>query len=498
MTPVSAQHFRRFGDSRVVALYVRLLADPDPEECAPASAAGSWGEWQLWVAGLNLTEAELPTGGAGASVKAVRWYLAPLFRWIVNGWEPLFHESRLPTNVPNGLTAVHRSHSALSSDPTDDDLAEWFAWMSRHCLRSAADGGILPDIYFQRVDDEIEVSWSDRTSIGSEGVRFLLEPGAARVPVRAMADVFDLALRWFTGQSSLLSRPWMAEIRDKGAVRRATPLEARIAWFLDGAATAGPLTRIVRGAGDAMAGLGQVGDIVADRLSPSVAMFGGIAPNISEKGGAALLAVIAEARVEAADAMTCWVSYQPAWQSTQPWDDGYRLAEELLDEHDPDPSAPALDIEGLAKTLGAQVIERELDASGPRGVAIAGDGHRPTIVVNVDHPSNMTSPGRRFTLAHELCHLLHDRGEARPIFHSSSPWAHPAVEKRANAFAMMLLAPGWRVRARLETGSLADLKSSVDTLRRELEVPRVGLIHHLQNIGEISEDERDQLLDPEH
>jgi len=45
------------------------------------------------------------------------------------------------------------------------------------------------------------------------------------------------------------------------------------------------------------------------------------------------------------------------------------------------------------------------------------------------------------TLAHELCHLLVDRGSATELMVVSTPWAPPEIERRANAFAAELLLP---------------------------------------------------------
>ena len=48
---------------------------------------------------------------------------------------------------------------------------------------------------------------------------------------------------------------------------------------------------------------------------------------------------------------------------------------------------------------------------------------------------------RRFTLAHELCHLLVDRDKGARLAIVSGPWAPLDVERRANAFAAALLMP---------------------------------------------------------
>ena len=53
---------------------------------------------------------------------------------------------------------------------------------------------------------------------------------------------------------------------------------------------------------------------------------------------------------------------------------------------------------------------------------------------------------QRFTLAHELCHLLLDREYGGELTIASGPWAPLGIEQRANAFAAAFLMPTWLLR----------------------------------------------------
>lgn len=69
------------------------------------------------------------------------------------------------------------------------------------------------------------------------------------------------------------------------------------------------------------------------------------------------------------------------------------------------------------------------------------------ILVNLRNSANAHTFGRRFTLAHEFCHLLFDRDVGAHLAIASGPWAPHDVERRANAFAAMFLMPNglvWR------------------------------------------------------
>lgn len=223
------------------------------------------------------------------------------------------------------------------------------------------------------------------------------------------------------------------------------------------------------------------------RLSPEIAMFGDLSPDISPDAAVTLLAEYLNAQADDVNEnrLSNFVSDRPAWITVSPWDNGYSLALDVLDQVDPAPDAPNTRVESMLHSLDIRVRQVNLGEQGPRGVALAGSNLRPTILVNLDNVRN--SPrGIRFTLAHELCHILFDRSRAQTLAHSSTPWASPPVEQRANAFAAMLLMPPWRAKLRDENDR-KNLKEAVGRLADKLKVSRTALRQHLANIHEISE-----------
>ena len=223
-------------------------------------------------------------------------------------------------------------------------------------------------------------------------------------------------------------------------------------------------------------------------------MFGDLSPNISSEAAATLLGEYFHAceRGEDSRVLSDLASEIPAWTASSPWHNGYALALDVLDEIDPEPDASMTNVERMLELLGVRIRNVHLGEQGPRGVALAGGDLRATILINLDNQRN-SARGRRFTLAHELCHILFDRSRARPLAHSSTPWASPSIEQRANAFAAMLLMPP--PRARLPTvADPKELKQAVDRLADRLNVSRVALKRHLANIDEISAGDLDLLL----
>jgi Zn-dependent peptidase ImmA (M78 family) len=494
---------QRFGERETFALELRLFDDPDPADQAPRDSVGSWGQWRLWVGGLNLCEHDLSIEPNEAiRCDAVTWYLAPLMRWLAQSWAPLLHEERLPEGgrasaAPNARSAYLESLSMLGDD--HEQFEGWYAWASRHSIRRCAEGGLVPDVFMRRVDDEIEISWGDRLTPGGNAVSFAVEGGVSQQPVAAVATSLGAALEWFSQQPSLQKSPWMARLRDTIEQRKAaTKPEKLLAWYLDRQDTPGLLTKLYKAArrqfskGHDVIKLPGSG-LFAGRFAPAVAMFGTVSPDMTERAGVRLMA----AAIEAAEAHSGslpideFVENLPAWQAGSPWANGYALAQDVVEAAGLVTSDNYVDIEGFLDNAGVKLRRVQFGRTGPRGVALAGEGFAPTIVVNRDHLSNSTQAGIRFTIAHEFCHILYDRGRARRISHSSTPWAPVPVEQRANAFAAMVLMPPGLVRRVLPA------KVTLQTVADAADRMGVGMrsaIQHFANIGEISDTKRDALL----
>ena len=153
-----------------------------------------------------------------------------------------------------------------------------------------------------------------------------------------------------------------------------------------------------------------------------------------------------------------------------------------------------VDVASLVQELGIKVIDLELSDEDIRGVSIAGQDHRPGIVVNTLHHRNAHPFGLRFTLAHELCHVLFDREEGRRLAVASGPWAPRSIEQRANAFAAMLLMPPSLIERAVPRLTYPLVSSEgVREAAYVLETSVVALLHHLRNTGFITDSDRERI-----
>ena len=109
--------------------------------------------------------------------------------------------------------------------------------------------------------------------------------------------------------------------------------------------------------------------------------------------------------------------------------------------HSYDADKTYIDIDQIIQSWGITRKDVELEDKNLRGIALTGQGIAPLILVNLSCAYNNETTGKRYTLAHEFCHLLCDRQYGQEVGVASGNWAPQFIEKRANAFAGMLLMP---------------------------------------------------------
>ena len=132
-------------------------------------------------------------------------------------------------------------------------------------------------------------------------------------------------------------------------------------------------------------------------------------------------------------------------------------------------------------------MEVRLETNSIRGIAIAGNDFSPAIVVNLSHKFNGSARGRRFTLAHELCHIFFDRSHAKRLSHVSGPWTSGRVEKRANAFAALFLATPHALERALGENVSPD-RAMIERLAASFGIGARALREHMRNLNIISDD----------
>ena len=250
------------------------------------------------------------------------------------------------------------------------------------------------------------------------------------------------------------------------------------------------------GAVDAVFGLHRSSEIVVEGSCAAALLFGSASPTIDDSDAKSLAGLLLGAYEPVPiDGLAGLVVDEPIDRTRPPWRHGYELAEELWDELEDDVAGSAVDVESMLQGWNVRIDELDLHDPGLRAVSFASANHAPTIALNRSHLSSRSPQARRFTMAHELCHLLHDRSYGSCLAIASGPWAPSAIEQRANAFAAALLMPHKRLLAAIAWAeSPINTHEGVRDVTRRLDVSRVALVEHLCNRGFVNEEERAALL----
>jgi Zn-dependent peptidase ImmA (M78 family) len=226
-------------------------------------------------------------------------------------------------------------------------------------------------------------------------------------------------------------------------------------------------------------------------------MFGSVAPAISPDDARQLASVLVNQYSAGGESIELkqHTRDEPVERSEErAWRQGYRLAEKLLEAIGlPDLAAGWVDVEGIYHRFGIHVGEINLSDPAIRAVSIAGPKHLPSVFVNLNYQAIASEP-RRFTLAHELCHLLHDRTYGARLALASGPWAPLDIERRANAFAAMLLMPreliGPIVR---DLNELLTSERAIWKVANRLQTSFAATLEHLHNLGYLDEATRNAI-----
>jgi Zn-dependent peptidase ImmA (M78 family) len=447
--------------------------------------------------------------------------------WLVDAWNPLLHEERLP-NRNLGDTAVESLAITRNAPQLASELdiytweQEWYDWHERHALRAARDGGLFPNVILRRLQDYIEVSWDEEPSAGTPpGFRFNLAQGSELLnPEDVARPLYDL----ITDAVGHLSVNVPDSVRLESLKAKIQELpdpdqrETRIRWLSGLQAPARAVDRLKDRTADQIK---ESWDDVTSVLrsfhnGPAVEaalavderplvlvgscqaalLFGSVSPTISEADVHTLAEVLIRQYSQSINQNNQLEKLSrnvPPNEGSLIWEQGYDLAESLHDVLEL--TDDWVDVGTVIKGLGIRRLSRKLNDTGIRGCSIAGPQHMPTIVINRSSRYSKNATAIRFTIAHELCHLLYDRSHGKKLAIASGPWAPEGIEKRANAFAAMFLMPPYLIqRAVADSPDPITELVGAKAVARKLHVSVVAAIEHLYNLTLMTRIERDELL----
>lgn len=473
----------RHGDRDRLAVEVTFLADDEPDTRGEDAVA--WGELSVWVSGRNLCAHTI----FGEQRPGVRWDLLGVFEWLADSFDELLHETRLPVTT-TGIDAAQTMERVRRHLGVDDlnELEQWQSWWSRHNLRAGADGGLLPNLYVRRRGGRVEVSWdSTPQGFAPEGFSFehstghdLLDPFATGDTLFRGLDQASAALSEHpdAGDRVAALRRRVGALRDERRTERRLALAAGFPASDEGLVEEWrELQRLGHGSAAARRAAFEAphDDLVVGGSCAAQLMWGTLSPSLDAADRRRIVSMLLQVYDPGSETaeLASLVRHEPlAANLREAWEQGYELAKQLHDELALD-SDEAVDVEAILVRLGVDVRTIELSDAGIRGLTVASPEHRPTVTVNRRYRHGRGTDVRRFTLAHEFCHLLADRDQGRDVaLASSEDWAPIDIERRANAFAAMFLMPRPAVqRAVAQSSDPPETLAGVSYVAHRLQVP---------------------------
>lgn len=497
---------RFVGDTSRFAIRLAFSPDPDDGRGADPDVSRSWGSFQLWADGRNLCA----HSEQGERIESVHWYLLPLMEWFARNWNAMLHEERLPAKNAGGdawtsLRSTRFAPAAMAATDLEAAWEErWQGWWSRHALRAASDGGLFPDVVFRRARDAIEISWGDARSAGTPaGFDFLecsrrsvrLSPTAVALP---LYEALHSASGHLATHAPDRQRPKNLQ-RELRALRQVGQRQRRLGWLAGLGVDANTVQKGFTRAKRWLSNVGGAKRLLEGSFDPLVVkgncqaalMFGCVAPAITREDVVRLAQIMVRfserSAIKDGGALPRFQQVAPlAASEGRPWEQGYLLAEDFIERFGPSlfDAAGVVDIFRIMRELGVEAVDLRLSDETIRGVAIAGPRRQPCVAWNPGCERNADEKGQRFTLAHELCHVLFDADAGRRLALASGPWAPVDVEQRANAFAAMLLMPTKAVQSAIaELATPLDNAETIGEIAGQLNTGFHATLWHLENLG---------------
>ncbi len=408
-----------FGDSSTLGLRITWTDDPR----ARTAAEHTQGELCVELDG-HLVWGECVSG----IQRGVSWTWIELLERLATSWKYLKWEDFGPfgmTEHPRDLRqAAGFRWQKVSEAQREAEEWELYRYEERHDLAQALGGLHLPSLWLVRRGNQMLVS--------CRRIDAMLPVDQALQTLAGLGDaISDRLLNCGDERATIARRTWTE--RAKSDPEKFTEIvSGRDRDYL----------RLVRGGRTSEEVFGIGSSLVPNELLAAARMTPRELPT---EDMAKILDQICSLSRVAVTRLDEWSQeLLPLVGARQrPHEQGYAAANWLRGQCEL-PGGSAVDLETLYRSLGIRVLDVSLKSEVLEAVAVWGPAHGPGVLINISRTRSSTKPGRRFSMAHELCHLLLDRSSARPLVDvmvGPGTRGDDEVEKRANAFAAEFLLP---------------------------------------------------------
>lgn len=373
--------------------------------------------------------------------EGVEWTWSELLSFLVSNWAWLLNEQGLPLPVsyPNVLAGTLAKiekellNQKNSSSFSEDQRRTLRSYCLRHDLAEAVPGIVLPSFFVVRMGNQMLFS--------SEKQQLLIP---AEDGHHILSQVGDIIYRW------------MRPFADDGTQALLDAWENRESCVRD--IIIPRMHLLARMSKDDFQMLSQrigsqwnnswSGSIMQEgEMFAAARMSAGFVSSAQQMDILNAILLCPPSKTEKFDRVSEELKASTIGLSTfgrqkEAYEQGYALAENLRKILSMPDDSPLEDPENFLRDYGVRIQEMKWENSALDALSCWSNAHGPLILLNVGEGRRCSHEyGRRFTLGHEICHLLTDRAHALGLVEVLGGGMLNFVERRANAFAAELLLP---------------------------------------------------------
>lgn len=394
-----------------------------PIEKKGIDASLLWATGRLFIAGRVVI--------AGEDGGPVEWTWLDLLEWLARHWDTLLLEQSYPFNVSAlGIdTLMHELDQYWKDMPEErieEEEEQALQFLSRHDLASAFKGIYFPSVYILRLGNTLQVTLAETNK------RYGLELNAA---IQALEDIAEGIIAQIRPYATASGRAQAAITLWEGRQQR---IDQRRLSLLTGLSSE-CLDRINANCLEFWE-FDETKPFAETELMAAARMTSGKLTLDQQKEVFDLLHSVPFVNTPVLDRLSGELK-QEFQEKGELYQQGYWAANWLRKKLKIATNEPIQPKE-ILQTWGVVLRDFELEGSGLDALACWGSKHGPAILINKTMESSAAHQfGKNSTLAHEICHLLLDRGDTLPVAEVLNGNSPERLEKRARAFAAELLLP---------------------------------------------------------
>jgi hypothetical protein len=126
--------------------------------------------------------------------KLFEWNLCYIAEWMAVNFKFFLSNRAFPKEIiaKNSIEFVEKMDKL---EPEFDTKEYWdwckiqYDWHQSHCLAAAYDGVVLPILYFNRVNDYVEICWNSEGAYDDRGILFKHPKGCEYIEIKIFKQV---------------------------------------------------------------------------------------------------------------------------------------------------------------------------------------------------------------------------------------------------------------------------------------------------------------------